>query len=81
MLCGRCKIALLSPILPSEASDVGVLGGEAVNGTGMSVFILAGGVVVGDLPPGVGGGVGGTLGGGVTGASGGVVVRPASPLC
>ena len=81
MLCGRCKIALLSPILPSEASDVGVLGGEAVNGAGISVFILAGGVVVGDLPPGVGGGVGGTLGGGVTGASGGGVTRPASPLC
>ena len=81
MLCGRCKRVLGSPILPSEAPDVGVLGGEAVSGAGISVFMLAGGVVVGDLPPGVGGGVGGTLGGGVTGASGGGVSRPASPLC
>ena len=94
MLCGRCKIALGSPILPSEASDVGALGGEAVNGAGMSVFISAGGgggvlcgvAAPGDLPPGVGGGVGngdgGTLDGGVTSPSGGrMIAVPAPPLC
>ena len=50
------------------------------------MFILAGGVVVGDLPSGVGGGVGngdgGTLDGGVTSPSGGrMIAVPAPPLC
>ena len=59
-----------------------VPGGEAVNGAGVLMFMLAGGVVVGDLPPGVGGGVDGTLGGGVIGASaGGVTGASISPLC
>ena len=95
MLCGRCKIALGSPILPSEASDVGVLGGEAVSGAGVSVLMLVlisagggGGVLCGvaapdDLPPGVGGGVGdgdgGTLGGGVISPSGGRMIAVPAP--
>ena len=70
-------------------AEVEVSGGEADSGTGVLMFMFAGGVVVGDFLPGVDGGVddggvdvGGTLGGGVISPSGGRVTTAfISPLC
>ena len=68
-------------------AEVGVSGGEADSGTGVLMFMFAGGVVAGDFLPGVDGGVDdngveGTLGGGVTGTSaGGVAGASISSLC
>ena len=70
----------------ASVSGAGVLACGAPGGGG---GVLCG-VAVGDPPPGVGGGVGGTLGGGVGGTLGGGVISPsggrgtavsASPLC
>ena len=66
---------------PGVASGSGarVLGCGAPGGGG---GVLCGVAAPDDLPPGVGGGVGGTLGGGVISPSGGrMIAVSAPPLC